>query len=238
MEHTGERRPYVAAVVPAAGLSTRMRGLDKQFEELCGVPVLARTMLALAQSDWIDELVVVARRADTADVLALARQWGVAKLRSVVAGGETRQQSVLRGLEAVSPQAAYVAIHDGARPLVSQQVIARAVLDALGCGAAAAAVPVVDTLKLADGEGCICRTVDRSRLFAVQTPQVFALGRYLSAARQALSQGLDYTDDCQMLEAVGERVKLSVGDPRNLKITTPEDLAVARAILEQEEPVL
>ena len=230
-----DHQPYVAAIIPAAGMSTRMRGLDKQFEELQGIPVLARTMLALSQSDWINELVVVARREDVADVLGLAEAWKIPKLRSVVAGGRTRQQSVLRGLEAVSPQAGFVAIHDGARPLVSQQVIARTVLDALNYGAAAAAVPVVDTLKLADEMGRISQTVDRSRLFAVQTPQVFSLESYLKAAREALNQERDYTDDCQMLEAAGLPIKLSEGDPRNLKITTPEDLAVAQAIVEQEE---
>ena len=131
-------KPFVSAVIPAAGSASRMNGLDKQFEEVCGVPVLVRSMQALSQSDWIDELVVVARSDDIPDVLALVNGYGIGKVRSVVAGGQTRQQSVMQGLEAVSGEADYLAVHDGARPLVSQQVIADAVLSAIRYGAAAA----------------------------------------------------------------------------------------------------
>lgn len=154
-------KPFVSAVIPAAGSASRMNGLDKQFEEVCGVPVLVRSMQALSQSDWIDELVVVARSDDIPDVLALVNGYGIGKVRSVVAGGQTRQQSVMQGLEAVSGEADYLAVHDGARPLVSQQVIADAVLSAIRYGAAAAAVPVVDTIKVADADRMICATPDR-----------------------------------------------------------------------------
>ncbi len=177
-------KPFVSAVIPAAGSASRMNGLDKQFEEVCGVPVLVRSMQALSQSDWIDELVVVARSDDIPDVLALVNGYGIGKVRSVVAGGQTRQQSVMQGLEAVSGEADYLAVHDGARPLVSQQVIADAVLSAIRYGAAAAAVPVVDTIKVADADRMICATPDRQTLYAVQTPQVFRLGRYREAARR------------------------------------------------------
>lgn len=228
-------KPYVAAIIPAAGSASRMLGIDKQFEELGGIPVIALSMLALERSDWIDEIVVVARQEDIPDVTYLAREHRIKKLRSVVAGGLSRQQSVENGLFAVSENARYIAIHDGARPLVSQQVIAEAVIAAFGCGAAAAAIPVVDTIKLADERGMIAATPDRSKLFAVQTPQVFDLERYRTAMTDAQKSGMDYTDDCQMLEAAGQPVKLSPGDYRNLKITTPVDLLTARAIIEAGE---
>lgn len=226
-------KPYISAVIPAAGMAARMGGVDKQFEDLGGVPVLAVTMCALAASDWIDELVVVTRSENIPLVLELVRAYAVGKVRSVVAGGDTRQESVQKGIEAVSPEARYVAIHDGARPLVSGQVIADTILDAIRYGAAAAAIPVNDTIKVAEGRR-IVSTPDRSALFAVQTPQVFALEPYRQAAQAAREAGKDFTDDCQLMEFFGKPVYLSNGDGRNLKITTPLDLTVARALAEME----
>ena len=228
-------KPRVAAVIAAAGAASRMQGIDKQFEEICGVPVVVRTMLAFSDSDWIDEIIVVARAQDIPTMHALIRAWGVPKVRSVVAGGQTRQQSVQNGVEAVGYETQYVAVHDGARPLVNQQVIADAVIDAVRYGAAAAAVPVTDTVKVADENRRILSTPDRSTLFAVQTPQVFELERYRLAARKAEETGMDYTDDCQMLEAAGYPVYLARGDYDNIKITTPVDLVVATAMVEAAE---
>lgn len=231
-------KPYVSAVVPAAGFSTRMEGLDKQLEVLDGTPVLAHTLEALSYSDWIDELVVVTRSDMIPAVLELVKDFEILKVRSVVAGGETRQQSVWKGIQAVSPQTAYVAIHDGARPLVGQQVIAESVIEAIRYGAAAAAVPVVDTIKVANSDKMIDHTPDRSKLYAVQTPQVFRLDRYKEAMEMAKNQGKDYTDDCQMLEEIGQQVYLSSGEYTNLKITTPTDLLMAQLILEQTKEMV
>lgn len=225
-------KPYVSAIIPAAGSAARM-GVDKQFEDLGGIPVLAMSMLALASSDWIDELVVVTRGESIPLVLELARAFAVDKVRSVVAGGCTRQESVRKGLEAVSPAAGYVAVHDGARPLVSGQVIADTVLDAIRFGAAAAAIPVTDTIKVARDRR-ILSTPDRSTLYAVQTPQVFLLEDYRAAFQAAQEAGKDFTDDCQLMEFFGKPVYLSNGDSRNIKITTPTDLMIARALVEQE----
>ncbi len=229
------KQPYVAAIVPAAGMSSRMGGCEKQFEDLGGMPVLARTLLALSESDWIQEIILVVRQDAMQDALALVNAWHIPKVASIVSGGNTRQESVLRGLEAVRAESGYVAIHDGARPLVTGQVIADAVISAVRYGAAAAAVPVVDTIKVADGDGKILSTPNRDTLFAVQTPQVFGLQEYRQAAKLAKENQRDYTDDCQMLEAAGKGVWLSRGDRENLKITTPLDLVVAQAILEQRE---
>ncbi|MGI5966608.1 2-C-methyl-D-erythritol 4-phosphate cytidylyltransferase [Anaerotruncus rubiinfantis] len=225
-------KPYVACIVPAAGNSTRMNGIDKQFEEIEGMPVIVRTLQALSWSDWIDEIVIVARQADIPDMLALIRAYAIPKVRSVVTGGDTRRKSVECGLAAVSEQTQYIAVHDGARPLVPQQVIADAVMDAFRCGAAAAAVPVVDTIKVADADRKIVDTPDRRRLYAVQTPQVFEIARYRQAVREAKG---DFTDDCQMLESIGQPVYLTKGDYINLKITTPVDLLTAQAIVLAQE---
>lgn len=230
------QKPYVAAIIAAAGSATRMNGLDKQFEEIGGIPVIVHSMLALSDSDWIDEIVIVVKQNDITDLFDLIRAYGIPKVRSVVAGGNTRQQSVKIGVEAVSEQTQYIAIHDGARPFVSQQVIADAILDGVRHGAATAAVAVVDTIKMANEDGKIISTPDRNRMFAVQTPQVFQIEYYREAVQAAQKAGRDYTDDCQMLEAIGRPVYLSRGDYANIKITTPADLIAAQAIaLEQEE---
>lgn len=228
-------KPYVAAIIAAAGSATRMNGLDKQFEEIGGVPVIVHSMLALSDSDWIDEMIVVVKQQDIADLFDLIRAYGIPKVRSVVAGGNTRQESVWIGVEAVSEKAQYIAVHDGARPFVSQQVIADAVLDGIHYGAATASVPVVDTIKMVDENGKITSTPDRSRMFAIQTPQVFQIEHYRQAAEAAQKDGRDYTDDCQMLEAIGLPVYLSRGDYANIKITTPADLIAAQAMAQEEE---
>ena len=226
-------KPYVAAIIPAAGSASRMGGIDKQFESLGNIPVLAMTMLAFSYSDWMDELVVVTRGKDIPLVLEMTRGFAVKKVRSVVAGGDTRQESVQKGIEAVSSKTQYVAIHDGARPLVSSQVIADTILDAVRYGAAAAAVPVTDTIKIAKDRK-IESTLDRSTLYAVQTPQVFELESYLAAVQAANEAGRDFTDDCQLMEFYGKPVYLSAGDYKNIKITTPTDLVIARVLAGQE----
>lgn len=228
-------KPYVAAIVPAAGLATRMNGLDKQLEEIEEVPVIIHTLHALSYSDWIDEMVVVVRPDMVADIHALIKAYAVPKVRSVVTGGDSRQQSVERGIEAMSPQTAYIAIHDGARPLVSQTVIAQTMLDAMRYQAAAAAVPVADTIKIADQDKKITSTPDRKNVYAVQTPQAFEAGRYRQALSLAKEQNKDYTDDCQLMEAAGFPVYLSTGDYDNFKITTPVDLLLAQSLVRCRE---
>lgn len=228
-------KPYVAAIIAAAGSATRMNGLDKQLEEIGEVPVIVHSMLALSDSDWIDEMVVVVKQDDIADLFDLIRAYEIPKVRSVVAGGNTRQQSVKIGVDAVSEQTQYIAVHDGARPFVTQQVIADAVLDGIRHGASTAAVPVVDTIKMADADGKIISTPDRNFMFSVQTPQVFEIEHYRQAFDAAQKAGKDYTDDCQMLEAIGCPVYLSNGDYANVKITTPADLIAAQAMAQEQE---
>lgn len=223
-----------AAVVPAAGNSTRMAGRDKILLPLGEQPVLAHTLRALELCPYITEIVIVTRRELIVPIGQLCRDYGFGKVTKVVPGGETRTQSVLNGVLEVSGQTELVAIHDGARPLVSQNVLEGAIVRASQCGAAAPAVPVKDTVKRAR-DGVVETTLNRSELFAVQTPQVFQLDLIRTALTKALEEGAEITDDCSAVERLGIGVALTQGDYCNLKITTPEDLAMAEALLEWED---
>ncbi len=225
-----DRYRTVGAVIAAAGSSSRMGGRDKLAEPLDGIPVILRTLAAVEAVPEIREIVVVTRKDRVEEYRRLLGQ--CSRLRAVVPGGSTRQESVRNGVRALSPDCTLAAIHDGARPLVTPEVFARCIEAARSCGAATAAVPVKDTIKLADEAGRVLDTPDRSRLWAVQTPQIFDRERYLRAAEEAERRGLSCTDDCQLFEAMGWEVQLVMGDYRNLKLTTPEDFLAAGAYLE------
>ena len=225
-----DRYRAVGAVIAAAGSSSRMGGRDKLAEPLDDIPVILRTLAAVEAVPEIREIVVVTREDRVEEYRRLLGQ--CSRLRAVVPGGSTRQESVRNGVRALSPDCTLAAIHDGARPLVTPEVFARCIEAARSCGAATAAVPVKDTIKLADEAGRVLDTPDRSRLWAVQTPQIFDRERYLRAAEEAERRGLSCTDDCQLFEAMGWEVQLVMGDYRNLKLTTPEDFLAAGAYLE------
>lgn len=218
------------AVLLAAGNSTRMGGSrSKVLEELGGRPALCRSLEVLDRCPLIGEICLVCREQDRADMLPLTS--GLATPVRVVPGGAQRQDSVEQGVEALTGPWEYVAIHDGARPLVTEEVLAAVCRDAMAHGAATAAVPSKDTCKLADEAGFVAATPARDRLWAVQTPQAFFLALYREALGKARAAGQSYTDDCQLIEAAGGSVKLTMGDYRNIKLTTPEDLLAARAYL-------
>ena len=225
-----DRYGTVGAVIAAAGSSSRMGGRDKLAEPLDGIPVILRTLAAVEAVPEIREIVVVTREDRVEEYRRLLGQ--CSRLRAVVPGGSTRQESVRNGVRALSPDCTLAAIHDGARPLVTPEVFARCIEAARNCGAATAAVPVKDTIKLADEAGRVLDTPDRSRLWAVQTPQIFDRERYLRAAEEVERRGLSCTDDCQLFEAMGWEVQLVMGEYRNLKLTTPEDFLAAGAYLE------
>ncbi len=217
-------------VVVAGGSSSRMQGVDKQSLRLGKQPVLVRSILPFDRMEAVEEIVVVCREDLIPVMLDHVREFDLKKVRSVVRGGATRQQSVQRGLEALSPEADYVVIHDGARPFVQRELILRCMEDAVRYGAATAAVPSKDTIKVADEQGFIRDTPDRSRLYLTQTPQIFRRDWYMQAVEQARADGVDCTDDCQLVERLGKKVFLSQGSYFNIKITTPEDLPAAEAI--------
>ena len=220
----------LGAVIVAAGKSSRMQGVDKQFLELEGVPVLIRSIRAFEELGFVREIAVVVREEEIPRTMEMARAFGLFKVKTICAGGTSRQQSVFNGVRTLSPECGFVAIHDGARPFIDPGAIAACVADAARCRAACAAVPVKDTIKLRGEDGCIEGTPPRERLFIAQTPQVFERSLYTAAMENALARGEDYTDDCQLVEALGHRVFLSEGSYLNFKITTPEDLILAQAL--------
>ena len=225
-------RKTCAAVVVAAGSATRMQGIDKMLVPLAGVPVVLRSVRALAASDCIDSLVLVTRAELMETLRTLCAE--VSKPVTVVPGGASRPESVLAGLAALPEGTELAAIHDGARPLVTQSVIAEAVEAAGRCGAAAPAVPVHDTIKQAEN-GLVRATPERKTLFAVQTPQVFDVKLLKTVLRAAMERGIALTDDCSAVEAAGKPVVLTQGCEENLKITTPVDLTLAEAILKRRK---
>lgn len=227
-EETG---PRCSAVVAAAGQSTRM-GEDKLLLPLGEQPVLMRTLRALEICPYISEIIVVTRSDLIVPVSQMCRDCGFAKVTKIIVGGKTRTQSVLAGVREVDPKAGLIAVHDGARPLVSQAVLEKVILRAGECGAAAPAVPVKDTVKRAK-DGIVSATPERSELFAVQTPQVFEPSLLKTALVKALENGVELTDDCAAVERLGIGVALTEGEYRNIKLTTPEDLAVGEALLSQ-----
>lgn len=222
---------FCSAVVVAAGSSSRM-GEDKIMRELGGLPVVARTLMAFEQSAEIDEIVVVTREELVAELAALCRELQISKVSKVIRGGHTRTQSARMGTLEVRREAELIAIHDGARPFVSQEVISAAIEKAAQTGAAAPAVPVKDTIKSA-ADGVVERTLDRSKLYAVQTPQVFEASLIRAALQKALDDGIELTDDCAAVERLGMRVSLTPGDEKNIKLTTPADLLWGEALLSE-----
>lgn len=223
--------PYCAAVVAAAGSAQRMDGIDKVLAELGGIPILARTLLALECCERIDEIVIVTRSDLCVPVGKLCRTFDISKAKTVVQGGASRAESVRLGLRAISEHTELAAIHDGARPFVSAELLDRVLSAAAETGAAAPAIPVKDTIKRAE-HGVVLETVDRSTLHAVQTPQVFQADFIAAALYTCLQEGIVLTDDCSAAERLGKQVTLVEGSYENIKITTPVDLAVGEAILQ------
>ena len=223
---------YCGAVIVAAGTASRMGGIDKVMAELDGEPMIARTVRTFQNCDAISEIVVVTRPDLIVPIMSLCA--GFDKVKAVVAGGASRQESVKLGLNALSNRVQLVAVQDGARPLVSDAVIDRTVRAAHSYGAAAPAVPVKDTIKVAQG-GLVASTPDRRQLRAVQTPQVFDFDLLRGALKKAEAENLTVTDDCSAVEQMGMSVKLVEGDERNIKITTPLDLKMAALLLEENK---
>lgn len=219
-----------AAVIVAAGKATRMEGIDKVLTPMGGEPLLLHTLAPFQASDRIEEIVLVTREDLLVPLGTLCSQRGLTKVRRLVQGGQTRTESVLAGVEAVTPGVSLVAVHDGARPFLPPEVLKQAVETAETLGAAAPAIPVKDTIKVAQN-GVVKETPDRAALFAVQTPQVFDRDLLWLALTKAKKAGAALTDDCSAVERLGVPVHLIPGSEENLKITTPRDLLWAEAIL-------
>lgn len=227
---------YTAAIVLAGGSGSRM-GSDttKQMMILDGKPLIVHCLLAMETSDYIDEVILVAK-ADEKDLYpAMLTKYGITKVSRIVEGGETRQDSVLKGFECVPDKADFVAIHDGARPLITPAQIKAVVLAAYDYKAAAAAAPAKDSVKVANISGMIDYTVDRKTVWLIQTPQVFYGNLFRASIYTAAKDKFQGTDDTEVAEHAGFSAKLIDTGYENIKVTTPVDLLLAEAILKQRK---
>lgn len=225
-----DKLPHCSAVIVAGGSSQRM-GTDKLMAELGCMPVLARTLLAFENCGQVDEIIVVSRMDRINEVAELCKKYGVSKVSKVVCGGKTRMESALAGVSEVKASASLIAIHDGARPLVSDELICRAVTAAKKHSAVIPVIFNTDTLKAVDDKGVVIGPLDRERTARVQTPQVFDADLIKGALSKAAADGLTLTDDSSAIEIMGVSIHTVPGEEDNIKLTTPRDIQLAKVIL-------
>ena len=224
-------RPYVSAVLAAGGSSTRFGEENKLLIPLDSIPVLAHSMLALEACPTVDEIIVVCHEGIFLAVSQMVADFHVSKVTKVVRGGSTRQESVLRGLREISSHSKYAVVHDGARPLVTPELITEVCNKAFLCSCATAASLVTDTIKRVK-DGAIVETLNREALVAAQTPQVTDVQLLTAALTQAIRQEINVTDDCMAIELFGVKPVPVITNVPNLKITVPFDLLLAQALLD------
>lgn len=229
-EKKGEKTQSCSVVVVAAGAAQRM-GADKLMLELGCMPVLARTLLVFQNCDLVDEIIVVTRMDKVEEIATLCKKFGITKAVKVIRGGKTRMESALAGVSEVKANASLIAIHDGARPLVTEDVIRRTVDAAAKYMSAVPVISVTDTLKAVDEDGFVVGAVDRASTVRVQTPQVFNADLIKGALSKAVSDGLTLTDDCSAVEIMGVKTRTVEGDEDNIKLTEPRDVLLAELIL-------
>jgi len=225
--------PWCSVVIAAAGSSSRM-GTDKIWIDLAGKPVIAHTLQAYQNCQRVHEIVIVSRTQDAERLQALAQQEHITKLTSLVPGGCNRCESSYNGTMACSKKAKLIAVADAVRPFVRPEAIDQVIHTATHCGAAILAVPVKDTIKVAENN-YIQETPNRTTLFQAQTPQVFEANLLKAALSNAIENQLDITDDSSAVEALGMQVMIVPGDYHNIKITTPDDLILANTIWEKQK---
>lgn len=225
---------FTSAIIAAGGSSTRFdSALTKQMTPVCGIPLIVHTLIAFQNTECIHEIIICAKKSEIDTYDGLCRAYGITKLAAVVPGGNTRQESVLNGLDAVNKKSKYVAIADGARCLITPTQITSVCRSAYKYGAATAAHKSTDTVKIADSKGFIDSTADRNTVWLAQTPQVFKTKLYRAAAYTALKKAYEATDDNMLVEFVKHPVRLVECGAGNIKITTVDDMIVAKAVLEE-----
>lgn len=232
-EIVSEKNKGIPVIIVAAGNSSRMKGINKQFLEIGSVPVIAKTLLAFEKSDAVKNIILVSKEEDIFALQLIAEKYSISKLSDIVCGGKTRQESVLNGLLKLDKEDEKVLIHDGARPFISQDIIKSVVLALNDFSAVTCAVKIKDTVKEIDENGLVIKTLKRDNLISVQTPQGLNVSDYKKAIEEAGDVSA-FTDDTSIMEAAGYKVKTVEGSYKNIKITTPEDIALAE-IYEGEE---
>lgn len=225
------------AIIPAGGFGKRMQGrLSKQYLPVDGKPVLVHTLSIFQLSPDIDDIVLVTPEEDIRTVgHTILEPWRITKVRHVLAGGKQRQDSVRNGLGVIGDDVDIVLIHDAVRPFISGDVIHRAVREAEKYGAVTVGMPVKDTVKRVDQDGCILETLNRQILWMTQTPQAFRRSVIQAAYRKADDDQFYGTDDASLVERMGFRVKMIEASYENIKITTPEDLLLAEILIKRRE---
>lgn len=230
-ELTETPKDGIPVIVVAAGSFTRMNGVNKQLAQIGGIPVIIRTLMAFERCEKISDIILVVRADDIFSMQLLTEKYNISKLSDIVCGGSNRQESVLKGLARVGTDKENVLIHDGARPLVSEKVIQN-VIKGLGLSlAVTCAVPIIDTVKQINNGGVVEKTLDRTNLVAVQTPQGVRIEDYRKAI-QTVGDLSKFTDDTSIMEAADFKVLTVEGDRSNIKITTKSDIALAEILLE------
>lgn len=229
----GAKRGKISAIILCAGGSTRFsEGREsKQFATVRGIPVILRTILTFEKTEAISEIILVARKEDIDDLRSLVCVNGIKKVSCIVVGGSSRQESALKGFKHVSEKTTYVAIHDGARCMITTEIIDKVIAEAERYQAATAASRVTDTVKISDDDGFIKKTVNRDNVWNVQTPQIFEKKLYTTAIYNAKQKGIEVTDDCMLVENIGFKVKLVETGKENIKITVKDDISLAENIL-------
>ena len=225
-----QKDPHCSVVVVAAGSSERMGG-DKMLMTLGAKPVIIRTLMAFQKSPMVDDIVVVTKMEKITAIADMIKLYDISKVTQVISGGATRVESSLAGVSAVRRGAKLIAIHDGARPLVSQELIERVVKEANEHISAVPVLQSTDTLKRVDSRGVIVEGIDRASVFRVQTPQVFDADIIKGALTKAVEKRLPITDDCSAVDMMGFSTYTVEGDAGNIKLTLPEDMVLAEAIL-------
>lgn len=231
-----DRIQPTSAVIVASGNSTRMGGISKQMMMLDNIPVIARTIMAFDECEYISEIIVVAKAEEFYLYQEFQKIYHFKKLTKLVSGGATRQESVKNGFEAISKDSKFVAIHDGARCLIAPKDIEKVCVAAYKCGGATAATRAVDSIKISSGKNLFIESsANRNHIWLAQTPQIFRTDIYELALLKAKEDGLEVTDDNSLVENLGAKIKLVECGRNNLKITTPDDIPVALAILKSRE---
>lgn len=230
-------KKHTTALILAAGSGERfskgaesLAGMKKQFVPIHGEPVLLRTVKVFEESDFINDIIVVTAE-DDVDFCRELLEGEITKLRKVISGGATRQDSAMAGLEAIDPKSEFIAIHDGARCLVTEDIIENVIKRAYETGAAAAAEKAVDTVKYGSENGIIEKTIDRNHVWLMKTPQVFLANMYRAGVYSAARDGASVTDDCMLVERIGFKVHAVDCGHENIKLTYATDKIIAEAIL-------
>ena len=231
-----DRIQPTSAVIVASGNSTRMGGISKQMMILDNIPVVARTIMAFDECEYIGEIIVVAKAEEFYLYQEFQKIYHFKKLTKLVSGGATRQESVKNGFEAISKDSKFVAIHDGARCLITPKNIEKVCIAAYKNGGATAATRAVDSIKISSGKNLFIESsANRNHIWLAQTPQIFRTDIYELALLKAKKDGLEVTDDNSLVENLGAKIKLVECGRNNLKITTPDDIPIALAILKSRE---